>query len=89
MVTVIGSHQVKDFAAWKKAFDSEEPKRYKVGLRLLGVYTKKENPNDVTFIFETTKPELIDKVLKHPTFQENMKKAGVVGSPEIHVLHRR
>lgn len=48
MVTVILQHEVKDFAKWKKVFDDDEPGRANEGIKLKGLYTSVENPNDVT-----------------------------------------
>ncbi len=89
MVTVIGSHEVKDFATWRVGFDADEAKRAEFGLKSLGVFTSVENPNHVTFMFEAPNAEVLQGMMSNPQFQENMKNAGVIGMPVVSVLNRK
>lgn len=86
MVTIIGQHEVANFAAWKKAFDADEQNRSNAGLKTVGVYTSLKNPNDVTFIFEAPGSEGVEAMLSDPAFAEKMKNAGVLCNPDIKVL---
>lgn len=52
MVTVILTHEVKDFSNWKKQFDLGEPLRARAGVKTTGVYTSVDNPNNVTVTTE-------------------------------------
>jgi hypothetical protein len=88
MVTIIGSHEVKDFATWKVGFDGDEANRAQFGLKSLGVFTSVENPNMVTFIFEAPNAEILQGMMSNPQFQETMKNAGVIGIPVVSVLNK-
>lgn len=89
MVTIIGQHEVANFAEWKKSFDADEPNRSKAGLKTVGVFASLKNPNDVTFIFEAPGSEGMEAMMKDPAFQEKMKNAGVLCVPDVKVLIRK
>ena len=88
MVTIILRHDVKDFEEWKKYFDADEPRRANEGVKLLGLYTSVNNPNDVTMIFEAPNEELYYKMMSDHQLQETMKKAGVISAPRASILNR-
>ncbi len=87
MLTVIGSHEVKNFTDWKKAFDADETSRAQAGIKTIGVYKSVEKPNDVTFILEAPSAEIINGMMSSPKFQETMKNAGVINEPTIKLLN--
>lgn len=43
MVTVILTHEVKNFSEWKKAFDGDDSNRQQVGVKINGVYNSVDN----------------------------------------------
>ncbi len=88
MVTVIVQHEVKDFPAWKKVFDEDEPGRAKAGVKPAGLYTSAKNRNDVTMIFEAPDAELFAKMMSDPKRQAEIESAGVVGSISASILNR-
>lgn len=88
MVTVIIQHEVSDFTEWKKYFDADESNRAEVGVKLLGLYTSVDNPNDVTMIFEAPDAEIYSKMMSDPQRQETLKKAGVVSAPNASILNK-
>lgn len=88
MVTVIVQHEVSDFTEWKKFFDADEPNRAKAEVKLPGLYTSVNNPNDVTMIFEAPDAEIYSKMMSDPQLQETIKKAGVVSSPKASILKK-
>lgn len=88
MVTVILQHEVKDFAEWKKVFDEDEPGRSTAGVKLLGLYTSFENPNDVTLIFEAPDAGVFDILMSDPERQKNIQKAGVISKPVVSILNK-
>jgi hypothetical protein len=88
MVTVILQHEVKDFAAWKKVFDEDEPGRTNVGVKLTGLYTSVKNPNDVTMIFEAPHAGVFDILMSDPERQKNIQKAGVISEPVVSILNK-
>ena len=88
MVTVIVQHEVRDFADWKKIFDTDEPSRAKEGVKLEGLYSSVGNPNDVTMIFTAPDARSFEIMMGDPKRQEAMKEAGVIGPPSVSVLNR-
>lgn len=85
-VTVIISHEVKDYASWKKGYDAHEPVRKKAGFNVSGVYSDVKNPNMVTVIGEFPSAAAAEAFLTNPEMKETMAKAGVVGKPDMKVL---
>jgi hypothetical protein len=88
MVTLIVTHAVKDFAEWKKAFDSDGSNRDKAGLQLVGLYTAIDNANMVTIIFNAPSAEMVQGMMGNKDFQEVMHKAGVISAPEVKLLNK-
>ncbi|MBK7871635.1 MAG: hypothetical protein IPJ74_13650 [Saprospiraceae bacterium] len=88
MVIVMVQHEVKDFAAWKVIFDADEPNRAKEGVKLAGLYTALENPNDVTMVFEAPHAGIFDMLMSDPERQENIKKAGVISAPVAKMFNK-
>ena len=88
MVTVSITHQVKDFAEWKKGFDADEPNRANAGVKVVSVYTAFENSNLVTAIFDAPNADVVKGMMSSPELQEAMKNAGVIGAPEVKMMNR-
>ena len=88
MVTLIGSHEIKNFTEWKKGFDADEINRSQAGIKTIGVYTSVENPNDITFILEAPTAEIMDEIMSSPKMHDAMKNAGVVSKPIIKLLNK-
>lgn len=88
MVTVILTHEVKDFANWKSMFEAGESLRSGAGIKTLGIYTATDNPNRVTVITEFPGAEAVHGFLNNPQLKSTMEQAGVVGSPDVKVLNK-
>ena len=88
MVKVIVQHEVEDFAKWKKAFDADKPHLKKAGVKLKGLYTTLNKPNDVTMIFKAPGAELFDKIMSDPERQKAIENAGVIGGPKVSILNK-
>jgi quinol monooxygenase YgiN len=88
MVTVILSHEVKDFAQWKTGFDSHETTRAAAGVKTTGVYTSVDNPNMVTVTTEFPSAEAVHGFVNSPDLKAAMEKGGVIGAPEVKILNR-
>ncbi len=88
MVTVIVQHEVKDFTAWKKVFDADEPNRSRAGVKTAGLYTSVKNPNDVTVILEAPSTESVTAMMSRPEMEETMKSAGVISAPVASILNK-
>ena len=83
---VVVTHEVKDYAAWRKVFDADEPNRKKGGFKVQGVYADRDNPNIVSVIGEFPNPAAVDAFINSPGLKEAMEKGGVLGKPDVKVL---
>ena len=88
MVNVILSHEVTDYAAWRKLFDDGEPLRSEAGVKTNGVYTSVENPNHVTVFAEFPSVEAVQGFMANPQLQSTMEQAGVIGKPDVKILNK-
>jgi len=59
MVTVIISHECKNYSDWRKVFDADEVNRSKAGFKSTGVYHSADNANKITIIGEAPSVEAI------------------------------
>lgn len=88
VVTVIVQHEIKDFAFWKNGFDADKPKLVKAGIKLMGLYTSVNNPNDVTMIFESPDAALFNAIMGDPERQKAIEEAGATTEPKISILNK-
>jgi quinol monooxygenase YgiN len=88
-VAVVITHEVKDYGAWRKGYDADEPNRKQAGFTVSGVYADVHNPNSVTIIGEFPSAAAAEAFATSPTLKEAMEKAGVVGKPDVKVLSIR
>lgn len=88
MVTVMLSHEVKNFDDWKVLFDSDEANRASAGLNMHGVFQAHDNPNKVTIIGEAPSAEAVFAFVSNPALKEAMEKGGVISAPEMKILSK-
>jgi quinol monooxygenase YgiN len=88
MVTVVISHEIKDYSSWRKVFDADEGNRSKAGFRGTGVFHSVDNPNKITIIGEAPSVEAINGFMSNPELKAAMEKGGVIGMPEVKVLDK-
>jgi hypothetical protein len=87
MATIILSHKVSDFKAWKKHYDGDAPRREKAKLKEIHVGARTDNPNHVYIIFQTSNVATFEKMFKDPELKVIMKKAGVTSRPTAIILN--
>jgi quinol monooxygenase YgiN len=85
-VTVVVTHEVKNYATWRTVFNSDAENRAAAGFQIIGVYTDVKNPNMVTVIGDFTNGAAADTFMVNPKLKEAMEKGGVVGKPDVKVL---
>lgn len=85
-VTVVISHEVKDYAVWKKGYDGHQPVRKQAGFKVSGVYSDVKNPNLVTVIGQFPSAAAAEAFFASPELKETMSKMGVIGKPEMKIL---
>ena len=88
MVTVIISHECKNYSDWRKVFDADEVNRSKAGFKSTGVYHSADNANKITIIGEAPSVEAIKGFMANPALKEAMEKGGVIGMPDVKILNR-
>lgn len=85
-VVVVITHEVKDYASWRKGYDADGPNRKAAGFKVSGVYVDVKNPNMVTIIGDFPSAAAADAFTTSPKLKEAMENAGVVGKPDVKVL---
>jgi hypothetical protein len=88
MVTVIISHECKNYSDWKKVFDADEGNRLKAGFKSTGVYHAVDNSNKITIIGEAPSVEAIKGFMANPELKAAMEKGGVIGMPDVSILNK-
>lgn len=87
MASMLIQHQVKDYAAWKAAFDSALDFRTANGELSAQVYRDASNPNLVTTINKWNSLENAQKFAHSSDLKAAMEKAGVMGTPVVSFLN--
>jgi len=87
MASMLIQHQVKDYAAWKKVFDSAIEMRTSNGELSAQVYRDASDPNKVTTINKWNSLANAQKFAHSPELKAAMEKAGVVGAPNVSFLN--
>jgi hypothetical protein len=82
---VMVSHEVKDYDAWKKAFDADEPRRTESGLELRAISTNADNPKMVNVMFATDDVEKTTAMIGSDDLKNKMAEAGVISEPTVSV----
>ena len=88
MATLFVRHEVKDFGAWKAAYDAFDAERSGMGVTGQGAYQEDGNPNDVTVYHHFDNMEAAKSFAGSSRLQEVMQGAGVVGTPTIWFTNR-
>jgi hypothetical protein len=88
MGMLVVHHQVKDFAAWKPAYDRHADKRKAAGLTHDHVLQAVDDRNAVTIVMDFADLARAKAFAASPDLKAVMKAAGVVGTPTIHILKK-
>jgi heme-degrading monooxygenase HmoA len=86
MASMMVQHDVKDFTAWKKAYDSNLDLRTSGGEISSQIYRDASEPNKLTVINKWDSLANAQKFAHSPELKAAMEKAGVVGAPTIYFL---
>ena len=87
MASMLVQHKVKDFAEWKKVYDSVADLRASNGELSDKLYRDANDPNRLTLIFKWDSLANAQKYANSPELKAAMKKAGVEGPPSIYFLN--
>jgi hypothetical protein len=83
MATMFVRHSVKDFAAWKAAYDAFDAERKSLGVTGDGVYRTVDDLNEVTVYHDFASLDEAKSFAGSGRLKEVMSDAGVVGVPDI------
>ena len=76
-------HEVADYGAWRKAYDSFASMQKKLGVTYQAVYQSTEDPNDVTVIHDFHSLEKAKAFAASADLKSAMVKSGVKGTPQM------
>ncbi len=82
-VTLIVKIKVENFDKWKKAYDEAEEFRNKSGIVVKGIYQSLDDEKSVSLISDYPSLEMAKGMLANPQWEENQRKAGVIGGFDI------
>jgi hypothetical protein len=77
------THEVKDYDAWKAAFDDGASARKSAGIKGVSVKRSADRPNVVTVFVAADSADVIRTFLGDPDKTSSMQRAGVVGAPTV------
>jgi quinol monooxygenase YgiN len=87
MAVMLVQHKVKDFAEWKKGFDSAVGFRKSSGELSVQVLRDASDPNSLTLVNKWDSLENAQKFAHSPELKAAMEKAGVMGPPSVSFLN--
>lgn len=80
-------HKVRDFSAWKAAYDAHRTKRIDAGLTDKQLLRGASDPNEVVLLMEAKEVNRARAFSESADLRETMQKAGVVDKPDIYFLN--
>lgn len=83
MALTVVLHRVKDYQAWRKAYDEFAPGQKAGGVTSESVYHAKEDPNSVLVLHYYPSMEAAEAFVASPALRDAMQRAGVEGIPRI------
>ncbi len=87
MASMLIQHKIKDYAEWKKAFDSNASLRTSSGEISAHIFRDASDPNSITVLNKWNSMENAQKFAHSPELKAAMEKAGVVGQPSVFFLN--
>ena len=75
--------KVKDFNAWRTAYNGHEKERASVGITNGRVFRSADDTNDVVILQDVADVAKARTWLGSPEMKATMEKSGVMGSPNI------
>jgi len=84
-VTAAIEHQVKDYDAWREAYDAFADVQKANGVTSESVHRSKDDGNDLLVIHRFANVEDADAFFALPVLREKMQQGGVEGEPRIEI----
>ena len=86
MIHAMIRQNVKDFDAWKIIFDEDGSNRKMASSKGGHVFRSLDDPNNVFVLLEFEDLDKLKKFMDSDGLKEAMKKAGVIGKPDIYMM---
>jgi quinol monooxygenase YgiN len=86
MVRMFARHQVADYDAWRKAYDTFD--RESLGVRQHAVYRSVTDPNEITVWHDFDDRATAESFASSDELKAAMTKAGVVSAPNIWITDK-
>ena len=86
MASLIIRHKVKDFAAWKKAYDAHAGVRAAASLGQGRVTRSIDDPSEVILIFDAGDVAKAKAFCTSEDLKTTMQKAGVIDKPDLYFV---
>ena len=83
MGVMIVHHAVRDYGAWRPAYDAHEAARRAAGLTNGRVFRSTEDPNDILILFDTSDRRRAEEFGGSDDLKSAMQNSGVIGQPKI------
>jgi len=80
--------KVKDFAEWKKVFDTARGMRTSNGAISDQIFRDASDPNQITILYEWSSIAEAQKYFQSPKLKAALTEAGVQASPDINFMNR-
>jgi len=87
LAILIVRHKVKDFAAWKPAFQVHESERVAAGLTNPRLFCSADDPGEVVILFDAADLGAAKAFVGSAELQSAMAAAGVMDKPDIYFLN--
>ena len=88
MGLVIIRHKVRDFAAWKKAFDAHAGAQKAAGLTNPRVYRSADDRNETVVLFDASDMSKAKAFGTGADLKSTMQAAGVTDQPTVYLLEQ-
>ncbi|MBV8567728.1 MAG: cyclase [Methylobacteriaceae bacterium] len=86
MASLIVQHKVRDYDAWRPAFDAHKSSQVGAGLTNGRVYRKTDDPNDIVILFDVADVAKARAWTGGEDLRTAMQNAGVLGRPSLHFV---
>jgi hypothetical protein len=80
--------KVKDFKAWKAAYDAHISVRKEFGLGDDQVFQSTDDPNQIVIVFKAADLNRAKAFMADSSVREVISKSGVIGMPDVHFLEK-
>jgi heme-degrading monooxygenase HmoA len=88
MIYALAIQKIKDYDKWKQVFDEHSKVRKDEGSNGAIIYRNSNDPKELVIITEWKNMESAKNFSLSEDLNINMKKAGVIGLPELHYLEQ-